>query len=62
MVSPRKSGNFPLNLADPGDLQLGSNIQWTDFPFMRGLRFNPTTSPDVRVEIDRIRLSAGPDG
>ncbi len=46
------------DLADPGDLQPNSNIQWTDVPLVRGLRFNPTKNADVKVEIDWIRLTA----
>ena len=49
------------NLGDPAQLGVNSNIEWTDFPFMRGLRFNPTNNPGIRVEIDWIRLSAGPE-
>jgi len=48
------------DLADPGQLRPASNIQWTDFSEVRGLRINPTNNPDVRVEIDWVRLSAGP--
>jgi len=34
--------------------------EWLDSPQIRGLRFNPTNNPDVRVEIDWIRLTATP--
>ncbi len=48
------------DLNDPLDYGPNSNYFWTDFPLMRGLRFNPTNQTGVHVEIDWVRLSAAP--
>lgn len=47
------------DLHDPGSF-FSDSPEWLDFPRIRGLRFNPTNNPDVRVEIDWIRLTTAP--
>ena len=50
------------DLTDAGDHDVNTNYFWSDFAAMRGLRFNPIrpSQSGVRVEIDWVRLSAGP--
>lgn len=42
------------------DINAGSTESWSLIPFVEGLRIDPTNLPDVKVEIDWIRLTASP--
>ena len=50
------------DLADAGDHDVNTNYFWSDLAAVRGLRFNPIRPSEsgVTVEIDWVRLSAGP--
>ncbi|NOZ37085.1 MAG: hypothetical protein GXP11_03260 [Gammaproteobacteria bacterium] len=49
-----------VNLNLETDVNVSSPESWSFIPFVEGLRIDPTNLPDVKVEIDWIRLTASP--
>lgn len=43
------------------DLSPSSNYSWTDFSEVKGLRIDPTTYANTRIEVDWVRLTAPGD-